>query len=321
MDNHKTMLMVSLIQMEYMVAIDTYRHFATAAEKCFVTQPTLSMQLKKMEEELGVKIFDRSRQPVIPTEIGKVVIEQARKILMEARRVELLIQEMKNEVSGELHLGIIPTISPYLLPLFAGDFKRKFPAVHLKVDELVTEKIEELLKKDQLDAGILVTPLHNVGLIEEPLFYEEMMIYTSMQHPLHRQAIINIKDIATPEMWLMSDGHCFRHQVINLCDLHDLKSDQLPFDFEGGSLDTMMKIIDKEGGYTLIPELAGLEMDKKKAQQVRRFTNMVPLREVSLVVNRRFAKTAILKHLSAEIKQSVPAKLLTKDRGTVVEWR
>ncbi len=313
--------MVSLVQMEYLTAIDTYRHFATAAEKCFVTQPTLSMQVKKVEEELGVILFDRSRQPVIPTEIGKVVIAQARIILMEAKRMDLLIRETKKEVSGELHLGIIPTISPYLLPLFAGNFKRKFPAVQLKVDELVTEKIEELLKKDQLDAGILVTPLHNDGIIEEPLFYEEMMIYTSMQHPLQSQAIINITDIATPEMWLMSDGHCFRHQVINLCELHDLKSDQLPFDFEGGSLDTMMKIIDKEGGYTLIPQLAGLEMDEKKVNQVRRFTNMVPLREVSLVVNRRFAKTAIMNHLAVEIKQSVPAELLNKNRGTVVEWR
>jgi LysR family hydrogen peroxide-inducible transcriptional activator len=307
--------------MEYMVAIDTYRHFATAAEKCFVTQPTLSMQVKKMEEDLGVMIFDRTRQPVIPTEIGKVVIEQARKILMEAKRIEWLIQEMKQEVSGELSLGIIPTISPYLLPLFAGVFKRKYPSVHLKVEEMVTEKIEELLKKDLLDAGILVTPLHNEGLIEQPLFYEEMLVYTSMQHPLHQQAIINIKDIATPEMWLLSDGHCFRHQVINLCELHDLKSDQLPFDFEGGSLDTMMKIIDKEGGYTLIPELASIEMEPTKGNQVRRFTNMAPLREVSLVVNRRFAKTALLEHLATVVKQSVPKELLNAERGTLVEWR
>lgn len=313
--------MVSLIQMEYMVAIDTYRHFATAAEKCFVTQPTLSMQVKKMEEELGVILFDRSRQPVIPTEIGKVVIEQARRILMEAKRIEGLIQEMKQEVSGELHLGIIPTISPYLLPLFAGAFKRKYPAVHLKVDELVTEKLEELLKKDLLDAGILVTPLNNHGIIELPLFYEEMMIYTNNNHALSSQPIINIKDIATPEMWLMSDGHCFRHQVVNLCELHDLKSDQLPFDFEGGSLDTMMKIIDKEGGYTLIPELAGIEITNNLTSKVRKFSNMTPLREVSLVVNRRFAKTAMLQHLMEEIRLSVPAQLLNKERGTVVEWR
>jgi LysR family hydrogen peroxide-inducible transcriptional activator len=208
-----------------------------------------------------------------------------------------------------------------LLPLFAGAFKRKFPAVHLKVEELVTEKIEELLKKDLLDAGILVTPLNNPGIIEQPLFYEEMMIYVHKDNPLSTQPEINIKDIATPEMWLLNDGHCFHHQVVNLCELHDLKADHLPFDFEGGSLDTMMKIIDIEGGYTLIPELAGLELDAVKKDQIRRFAHTTPLREVSLVVNRRFAKTNMLQHLAEQIKQSVPEGLLTKTRGTVVEWR
>ncbi len=313
--------MISLIQMQYLAAIDTYRHFATAAEKCFVTQPTLSMQVKKVEEELGIKIFDRTRQPVIPTQAGIAIIDQVRRILKEAEKIDLLVQEMQQEVSGDLTLGIIPTISPYLLPLFAGAFKQKYPAVHLKVQEVVTERIEELLKKDLLDAGILVTPLHNPGIIEQPLFYEEMMIYTNMQHPLSTQPIINIGDIATPEMWLLSDGHCFRHQVVNLCQLHDLKSDVLPFEFEGGSLDTMMKIIDKEGGYTLIPELAGLEITNDAAHKVRRFSGITPLREVSLVVNRRFAKTNLLQNLANEITQAVPPDLLNKDRGVVVEWR
>lgn len=313
--------MISLIQMQYLAAIDTYRHFATAAEKCFVTQPTLSMQVKKVEEELGIKIFDRTRQPVIPTQAGIAIIEQVRRILKEAEKIDLLVQEMQQEVSGDLTLGIIPTISPYLLPLFAGAFKQKYPAVHLKVQEVVTERIEELLKKDLLDAGILVTPLHNPGIIEQPLFYEEMMIYTNMQHPLSTQPLINIGDIATPEMWLLSDGHCFRHQVVNLCQLHDLKSDVLPFEFEGGSLDTMMKIIDKEGGYTLIPELAGLEITNDAAHRVRRFSGITPLREVSLVVNRRFAKTNLLQNLANEISQAVPPDLLNKDRGVVVEWR
>ena len=313
--------MISLIQMQYLAAIDTYRHFATAAEKCFVTQPTLSMQVKKVEEELGVKIFDRTRQPVIPTQAGIAIIEQVRRILKEAEKIDLLVQEMQQEVSGDLTLGIIPTISPYLLPLFAGAFKQKYPAVHLKVQEVVTERIEELLKKDLLDAGILVTPLHNPGIIEQPLFYEEMMIYTNMQHPLSTQPIINIGDIATPEMWLLSDGHCFRHQVVNLCQLHDLKSDVLPFEFEGGSLDTMMKIIDKEGGYTLIPELAGLEITNDAAHKVRRFSGITPLREVSLVVNRRFAKTNLLQNLANEITRAVPPDLLNKERGVVVEWR
>jgi LysR family hydrogen peroxide-inducible transcriptional activator len=312
--------MISLIQMQYVVAVDTYRHFATAAEKCFVSQPTLSMQLKKMEEELGLVLFDRSRQPVVPTEAGKKVVEQCRFVLQEAERIDRIAQEAKEEISGEFRIGIIPTIAPYLLPLFAGGFKRKYPSIHLIVQEVVTEQIEELLQKDLLDAGILVTPLHNPNVIEQPMYYEEMMIYVNSHHPLSSKAVIKVKDIATSDIWLLSDGHCFRHQVINLCELESLESD-LPFDFEGGSLDTIMKIINKEGGFTLIPELAGLELNSNNEHKVRHFSNITPLREVSLVYTRRFAKAKMIDLLTESIIASVPEQLTDKERGTIVEWR
>ena len=312
--------MISLIQMQYVVAVDTYRHFATAAEKCFVSQPTLSMQLKKMEEELGLVLFDRSRQPVVPTDAGRKVIEQARLVLHEAEDIYRIAQEAKDEISGEFRIGVIPTIAPYLLPLFAGDFKRQFPQIQLKVQEVVTEQIEELLKKDLLDAGILVTPLYNQNIIEQSLYYEEMMIYLNAGHPLVSKPVIQVDDIATPDIWLLSDGHCFRHQVINLCDMQELESD-LPFDFEGGSLDTIMKIINREGGFTLIPELAGLELGDNEKKKTRHFSNIVPLREVSLVYTRRFAKAKLITLLAQKIQQSVPEYMLEKMRGTVVEWR
>ena len=306
--------------MQYVVAVDTYRHFATAAEKCFVSQPTLSMQLKKMEDELGLILFDRSRQPVVPTEAGRNVIAQSRLVLQEADKIGRIAMEAKDEISGEFRLGVIPTIAPFLLPLFAGDFKRRFPQIQLKVQEVVTEQIEELLQKDLLDAGILVTPLNNQNIIEEPLYYEEMMIYLNSNHPLVAKSVIKVNDIATPDIWLLSDGHCFRHQVINLCDLQELESD-LPFDFEGGSLDTIMKIIDREGGFTLIPELAGLEFGSNEQKKIRKFSNIVPLREVSLVYTRRFAKAKLISLLSESIQQSVPESMLEKERGTIVEWR
>ncbi len=312
--------MISLIQMQYVVAVDTYRHFATAAEKCFVSQPTLSMQLKKMEEELGLVLFDRSRQPVVPTEAGRKVIEQARLVLHEAEDINRIAQEAKDEIGGEFRIGIIPTIAPFLLPLFAGDFKRQFPQIQLKVQEVVTEQIEELLQKDLLDAGILVTPLNNQAIIEQPLYYEEMMIYLNAGHPLISKPVIKVNDIATPDMWLLSDGHCFRHQVVNLCNLQELESD-LPFDFEGGSLDTIMKIIDREGGFTLIPELAGLELGNNELKKVRHFSNIVPLREVSLVYTRRFAKAKLINMLAQKIQKSVPEYMHNMERGTVVEWR
>ena len=313
--------MVTLIQLEYLVAVDTYRHFATAAEKCFVTQPTLSMQIKKLEEQLDIIVFDRTKQPVIPTEQGKKIIEQARIVLLESKRIDQIVQEVKDEVSGELRIAVIPTIAPYLLPLFTGDYKRKHPNVNLRIEEQVTETIVEKLEKDLLDVGILVTPLHEKQILEMPLYYEEMLIYSNKNHPLVTQPVIKVKDIATPEIWLLNDGHCFRHQVVNLCDLHELKSDTLPFEFEGGSLETLMRIIDKEGGYTLIPELAEEVIPEERKMQVRHFTQIVPLREVSLVFTRRFAKTKMISLLADTIKNKVPKHYLDKTRGNIVEWK
>jgi len=313
--------MITLIQLEYIVAVDTYRHFATAAEKCFVTQPTLSMQIKKLEENLDIILFDRTKQPVIPTEPGKIIIEQARIILRESKKIKELAKDVKEDISGELRIGIIPTIAPYLLPLFIGDYKKLYPEVQLKVEEMVTEKIVSNLQSDEIDVGILVTPLHDKTIIEKPLYYEEMMIYTNTNHPLATQSIIKIKDIATPEIWLLNDGHCFRHQIVNLCDLQNLESDSLPFEFEGGSLDTLMRIIDKEGGYTLIPELAGMDMEERKQNQLKHFSNIVPLREVSIVTSRQFAKTKLIDLFAESIIESIPDHLLNEARGTIVEWK
>jgi len=313
--------MITLIQLEYLVAVDTYRHFVTAAEKCFVTQPTLSMQLKKLEDELGVILFDRSKQPVVPTMTGEKIIEQARIVLEEAAKVKLRAEESKNELTGELRIGIIPTIAPYLLPRFTGNFKRSHPNIHIKIEETVTERIVELLKKDLLDIGILVTPLHDNKINEKPLYYEEMMVYASTSHKLSQQAGIGIKDMESPGIWLLSDGHCFRHQVVNLCNIQEINAGELPFDYEGGTLETLIKIIDKEGGFTLIPELASLEMEGSKKTQVRSFNNITPLREVSLVFTRKFAKALLTEAIASSIRQSVPAGMLQKERGTIVEWK
>lgn len=313
--------MITLIQLEYIVAVDTYRHFAKAAEASFITQPTLSMQIKKLEEHLDVVVFDRSKQPVVPTLAGEKIIAQARRILEEADKLEQIAKESKDEMIGELRIGVIPTISPYLLPRFSGNFRRKYPKVELKVTEMVTEKIEEELKNNHLDIGILVTPLYNHGIFETSLFYEEMLVYSSPNHPYIQEPVINVQQIKTDDIWLLTDGHCFKHQVVNLCDIDHYESSELPFEFEGGNLDTLVKIIDKEGGYTLIPELAIYDMTEERKKQVRHFENIVPLREVSLAYTRKYQKSRLIEELSKEIKASVPEELLAKDRGNLVEWR
>ena len=313
--------MVTLTQLEYIVAVDTYRHFGKAAENCFITQPTLSMQIKKLEEDLEIIIFDRSKQPLIPTDVGARIIEQARIVLKESEEITNIVKEHKNQVSGMLRIGIIPTLAPYLLPIFIGNYKKKYPNIFIKVTEATTENIEELLSKDLIDVGILVTPLNQEKIIEKPIFYEEMLIYANKGHVLHSKKEIFVKDIATPEIWLLSDGHCFRDQVINLCSYVGTEDSGLPFHFEAGSLETLMNIVDREGGITLIPELAEATMGEKRKSNVRRFTNMTPLREVSLVYSRHFAKHKLINLLWREIKESIPVELQDDDRGTIVHWR
>jgi LysR family hydrogen peroxide-inducible transcriptional activator len=307
--------------LEYIVAVDTYRHFGKAAESCFITQPTLSMQIKKLEEDLEIIIFDRSKQPLIPTDVGQRIIEQARIVLKQSEELNNIVKDHKNQVSGMLRIGIIPTLAPYLLPVFIGRYKRKYPNIYIKVVEQTTNEIVSLLNKDLIDVGILVTPLKEEKIIEKPVFYEEMLIYANPESKLHKKKEITLKDIATPEIWLLSDGHCFRDQVVNLCSFLGTVDSQLPFHFEAGSLETLMNIVDREGGITLIPELATLSMSEQRKENVRSFSNLKPLREVSLAYSRHFAKHKLINLLWREIKDAIPQELQNVQRGTVVEWK
>ena len=313
--------MITLTQLEYIVAVDTYRHFGRAAENCFITQPTLSMQIKKLEEDLEIVIFDRSKHPLIPTDVGQRIIEQARLTLKQSEEINNIVKDHKNQVSGMLRIGIIPTMAPYLLPMFIGRYKKKYPNIFIKVVEQTTENIVKLLNKDLIDVGILATPLKEDKINEKPICYEEMLIYANPSHKLHKQKEITIQDIATPEIWLLSDGHCFRDQVINLCSYLGTADSGLPFHFEAGSLETLMNIVDREGGLTLIPELAKEGMSEKRLNNVLSFSNIKPLREVSLVYSRHFAKHKLINLLWREIRESIPEAMQHQERGTVVEWK
>ena len=313
--------MITLTQLEYIVAIDEYRHFATAAEKCFVTQPTLSMQIKKLEDELGVIIFDRSRQPVVPTDLGAKLIEQARMTLSATQRIKEIIQEEQQEVEGTLKIGIIPTLAPYLLPVFIGPYIRKYPAVKVEVEELVSEEIIRRLKRDILDVGLFVTPYHDEKIVERPVFYEEMLVYAHPDCELLKKKEVGHEDIVTSDIWMLGNGHCFRNQVVNLCEMSASQHKNLPFEFESNSLETLMRIVDVEGGFTLIPELALQYMSPEKKKQVRSIANTKPLREVSVIYSRHFTKQRLITLLCDESKSVVPAHMLKRDRGMIVEWK
>ncbi|MGV3540197.1 MAG: hydrogen peroxide-inducible genes activator [Rufibacter sp.] len=305
---------MTLTQLEYLLAVDTYRHFATAAEKCFVTQPTLSMQLQKLEEELGVQVFDRSRVPVRPTELGKDIIAQARIAVAEAKKIEELVQLQRDGISGELRIGVIPTLAPYLVPLFITDFIQKYPQVHVVIQEMVTSSILEKLKLELLDVGLLVTPLHDKNIFEVPLFYEAFVGYLHPAHPLASQKEITPEAIDPSDLWLLNDGHCFRSQVLQLCN-RVKTSRNVHLDYESGSLETLKRIVETQSGMTLLPELSVQELSPDKKAMVRPFQEPQPLREVSLVVHRSFLKKKMIEALRDVIVSHVPQEL--KDRHPV----
>ncbi|MBS2212009.1 LysR family transcriptional regulator [Carboxylicivirga mesophila] len=315
------MLGLNLQQLEYLVAVDNYKQFTIAAEKCFVTQPTLSMQIKKAEEQLDIVIFDRTRQPILTTPVGKKIIAQARVVINEYNRLEEIVREESGRIEGNLTIGIIPSLAPYLLPLFVGHFKNNNPLVNISFKEMITEELVKALKQDLLDAAILVTPLEENDIIEQPLFYEDVLIYAHPDHSLHKVDILTVDMLTSSGLWLLDEGHCFRSQVLNLCELQENVSSDLPLHFESGSLDTIRKMVDTEGGYTLLPGLAAEELAFDLHKQVKEFESPVPLREVSLVYSRAFYKRLLLDRLAESVQANVPEEMLHKDRGHVVEWK
>jgi len=300
---------MTFTQLEYILAIDTHRHFAKAAEACFVTQPTLSMQVGKLEKNLGVKIFDRTHSPVVPTEAGKQILEQAKKILFEKSRVSEIISLKKGLVEGELCIGIIPTLAPYLLPLFVQSFLRKYPKIKLVVYEKTTEALLDGLRNSSLDAGILVTPLYEKNIRGEVLFYEELLVYVSENNSLYQKTYILAKDIDPNKLWLLEEGHCFRTQMINLCELFKASRRISHFDYEAGSFETLRRMVELNDGITILPELATLDFSKKQQGLIRRFRKPSPMREVSMVVRRDFVKERLVQILKEEIMNSIPDKI------------
>ncbi|MDH3251598.1 MAG: LysR substrate-binding domain-containing protein [Ignavibacteria bacterium] len=309
---------MNLQQLEYVIAVDSYRHFASAAQKCFVTQPTLSMMIQRLEEELSVIIFDRSRQPVVPTEIGAAIITQARKVVKEAAKMKELVREAKGEVEGELRLGIIPTLAPYLLPLFLKSFIARHPRVKLAVSELITGQVMVKLKNGELDAGLVVTPLNETGISEMPLFYERFFVYTSKDETVYRKKYVHTSDIDVHHLWLLEEGHCFRSQIVRLCELKKQHLMNEQFQFEAGSIETLKKLVDGGTGITIIPELAAVGYSTKDRKKIRQFREPVPSREVSLVTERQFVKQSLLEALRSEILASLPDELMKKRRKRVV---
>ncbi len=293
-------------QLEYIVALDNFRSFSLAAQHCHVTQPTLSMQVKKLEEDLSINIFDRSRKPLIPTLLGEEVLSQARKILTEVSILNELVSEQNKGLSGTLSIGIIPTLAPYLVPLFIGSYLKEYPDVEVKIQEIKTEEIISALKKEQIDLGILATPLEIQGLHEIPLFYEKMISYVDQSLVNRYSNKIGIQEILEHKVWLLSQGNCFRNQVFNLCAIDQIAYKDLKLKYESGSIEGLMRLVDQEGGVTLVPELATLDFSEEKLDQLKFIGETPPVREISVVVGRKTLKRKLIESLQATIVASLP---------------
>lgn len=300
---------MTLVQLEYLISLEKYRHFAKAAEACFVTQPSLSMQIQKLEKELDTIIFLRNRLPITLTDNGKIIVEQARKILLEATQMKSMIEENKSLQSGHLKIGIIPTLAPYLLPLFIKDFINKYPQIRLSISELTTEEIKKRLKEKMLDAGIMATPLHDNELEEEHLFVEPFIAYVNKAEKIFNKKYILPTDIDVDRIWLAEEGHCIRNQVMNLCELQKHSSWEKHLDYETGSLETLKNFVEQNEGITLLPLLATISLSPGKKKMLRYFTSPAPAREISMVRKPGSGKIKFTSMLSQIIKEHLPASL------------
>jgi LysR family hydrogen peroxide-inducible transcriptional activator len=299
---------MTITQLQYVLAVAEHRNFTLAAEKSFVTQPTLSMQIQKVEEELGVLIFDRSKKPIQLTDIGQKIVTQAKSIVNEAGRIKDIVDQEKGFVGGEFRLGIIPTVMPTLLPMFLGNFIKKYPKITLLIEELNTQEIITRLNNGHLDAAIAATPLQEEKIKEIVLYYEPFVAYIPENHTNFAKKEIEVDDLNPDEILLLRDGHCFREGVLNLCNIKQPQDSK--FKIESGSFETLIKLADEGLGTTLLPYLHTLDLKDKDQQKLRHFKDPKPSREVSLI----FPKSELKMHIIEALRNTISGVI----RGAVV---
>lgn len=291
---------MTITQLKYVLAVAEHQNFTKAAQKTFVTQPTLSMQIQKLEDELDILIFDRAKKPIELTDIGAKIVKQARNIVNEANRITDIVDQQKGFIGGEFKLGVIPTIMPTLLPMFLTNFINKYPKVKLKIEELNTQQIIERLEEGNIDAAIAATPLENGNIKERPLYYEPFIAYVPHNHRLNNQDIIKTEDLDLDDMLLLEDGHCFRDGVINLCKTVRANYEN-SFSLESGSFETLVKLSNEGLGMTLLPYLHTIDMYEKDKMLFKNFETPSPAREVSLIYHKSELKMQIIEALRSTI--------------------
>jgi LysR family hydrogen peroxide-inducible transcriptional activator len=291
---------MTITQLQYVLAVAEHKNFTLAADKCFVTQPTLSMQIQKVEEELKIQIFDRTKKPIQLTEIGQKIVSQAKNIVNEADRMKDIVEQQKGFIGGEFKLGIIPTVMPTLLPMFLNTFVKKYPKVKLIIEELNTDEIILKLKNGNLDAAIAATPLNEEKLKEIVIYYEPFVAYIPEKHRISDKKEIEVSDLNLDEILLLQDGHCFRDGILNLCKNQDVASAN-NFQIQSGSFETLIKLADEGLGLTLLPYLHTLDLKENDKLKLKHFKDPKPAREISLI----FPKTELKIQIIDALRQSI----------------
>ena len=310
---------MTLQQLEYVIALNTYRHFVTAAKKCFVSQPTITIQVSKLEVEIGFPIFNKNKSPFKPTDLGAMFIKKAEIILREVSDLKNMVSKELDNMDGVFKIGVIPTISPYLIPLISGSFSKKYPNTILEIDEMQTSNIIAALQKKEIDVGILVTPLNEPFIREIKLYNEPFVFYGQKKDFIENKKTISAKEIEKLEnVWLLKNGHCFRNQVLNICRNSDNNNNNNNIKFESGSIEALKKMVDNYGGFTLVPEMA---VNKNDTGCNIHFTEPKPVREVSIVIHHSFYKNALIDALRIEILEKTPQEFTKNKRFIKINWR
>ena len=283
-----------------------------------MTQPTLSTQVKRLEEELGVVLFDRSKYPLETTEVGDEVIDQARKSIGEIKGIFEIVKGHKDVISGDLNLAVIPTLAPYLVPKFLGDFLRKYPEVRLKVTEEKTENIVRGLERGEFDAGLAATPLEEPSIEEIPIFFEKLLCYMSEGLSDAHKNTVKVEDILNAKIWMLSEGNCIRNQTLNLCNMAQLHHRDMEVQYESGSIETLLRLVDTEGGSTIIPELCTLDMDDDKLDRVKFVGTQDPVRQISLLTRRKGYKKRLFEALVSSISSALPNQVKENKGASII---
>jgi len=284
------------------VALDKFKSFSRAAETCFITQATLSTMVKKLEEELGTVIFDRKTNPIITTDVGKSIVEEAKKVLLHSSNLKQISSNINAKTEGELRIGIIPTVAGNLLHRILPLLLENYPQLKLTIQEITTSNIVKQLKSGELDVGILSTPLNMPELEEDILYYEKLMVYGKAKQ--NNTVYLSPKDLTNEKIWLLEQGNCLTNQIVNVCSL---TSKQLSSNlkFSPNSFDSLLNIVDNLKGLTLIPELYFADLPEERKANVRDFEAPFPVREISMVYHRPYAKLRLITVLAEEIKQTI----------------